>query len=446
MPFIFIESNHLLNHTKYIVELTESDIKNEKVRFTKCGRDFFPSDSFGGASKQDLGKPISVFIEPLNRMICTDLPLSSNGNPRWFFRDRSWVGELIKQYKIGIGSKICIERRSDRDYIVDVLGGKYRIIDLFAGIGGIRRAFESVNCNCVFSSEWDKFARETYSANYMEVPSGDITKIDASDIPNHDILTGGFPCQPFSIAGVSKKKSLGKKHGFADETQGTLFFDVCRILEAKRPKAFLLENVRNLKSHDGGNTFKIIKENLEALGYTVVDKVINGKLVVPQNRQRIYIVGFRDGTEFEFPSDEEISNYRLAATLGDILDSKVPDKYTLTDHLWTYLKNYKEKHRKAGNGFGFGLVDKNDVTRTLSARYYKDGSEILVKQKGKNPRRLTPRECARLMGFDSPGKSEFQIPVSDTQAYRQFGNSVVMPVVKAIAKKIVATLNNEYCI
>ena len=327
----------------------------------------------------------------------------------------------------------------------------FRFIDLFAGIGGIRLGFESQGGQCVFTSEWNKFAQKTYFENFPRDSNhtfvGDITSVDEKDIPDHDVLLAGFPCQPFSIAGVSKKNALGRPHGFECTTQGTLFFDVARIIAEKKPKAFLLENVKNLLSHDKGNTFKVIVETLrEGLGYDVHYKVIDGQHFVPQHRERILIAGFRGGTEFtwndlQLPEKGAIKmssiihpqdgseQYEEPYTTG--AKAKVNSKYMLTSHLWAYLQSYAEKHRKAGNGFGFGLVDKNGIARTLSARYYKDGSEILVSQgKKKRPRRLTPRECARLMGFPE----NFKIPVSDTQAYRQFGNSVVMPVIEEVAR------------
>jgi DNA (cytosine-5)-methyltransferase 1 len=308
----------------------------------------------------------------------------------------------------------------------------YKFIDLFAGIGGIRLAFEEYG-ECVFSCEWDLKAQETYEANFGEKPVGDIRTINEKEVPYHDILLAGFPCQPFSIAGVSKKKSLGREHGFLDETQGTLFFDIARIIKEKQPKAFLLENVKNLRSHDKGKTFKVIKQVLEEeLGYTVYTEVLNAKGLVPQNRERIYMVGFKDPIKFDFP---EIP--KIGPALNTILEEKVDNKYTLSDKLWDYLQAYKEKHAKKGNGFGFGLADLNSYSRTLSARYYKDGSEILIPQKeGENPRRLTPRECARLQGFPET----FKIVVSDTAAYKQFGNSVAVPVVRLIAEKIIQAI------
>lgn len=329
----------------------------------------------------------------------------------------------------------------------------FKFIDLFAGIGGLRRGFEPLGGECVFTSEWDRWSQLTYKANYQcnhEV-AGDITKIAPTEIPAHDLLLAGFPCQPFSIAGVSKKNALGRAHGFRCEAQGTLFFDVARIIEHHRPRAFLLENVKNLVNHDKGRTFEIIHRTLtQELGYHVHWKVIDARSWVPQHRERIFIAGFRDRNDFTF-ADMDIPDPLNGPKLGSILHpqdgsegndklftlgtkSKVSDRYTLTDHLWAYLQGYAAKHKAAGNGFGFGLVGPKDVTRTLSARYYKDGSEILVQQRGKNPRRLTPRECARLMGFDAPGESSFIIPVSDTQAYKQFGNAVVVPVVEAVAR------------
>lgn len=322
-------------------------------------------------------------------------------------------------------------------------------IDLFAGIGGIRRGFESVGGHCIFSSEWNKYSTQTYHANYdeNECPHvGDITKIDAKDVPDHDVLLAGFPCQPFSIAGVSKKRSLGRADGFRDATQGTLFFNVADIIDAKRPKAFMLENVKNLVSHDHNNTFKVIMNTLtDELGYHVQWRIIDAQYFVPQHRERIYIVGFREENDFTF-DDFRYPDHK--PVLKDILhpedgsepvespytvepDGAVNPKYILSDKLWQYLQDYKEKHASKGNGFGYGLCTGNDVARTLSARYGKDGSEILISRgECNNPRRLTPRECARLMGYDD----SFEIPVSDTQAYRQFGNSVVVPVIKEIAR------------
>lgn len=339
---------------------------------------------------------------------------------------------------------------------------KLRFIDLFAGIGGIRMGFEAHGGKCVFTSEWNRFSRKTCLANFPQTPDhvfvGDITRVDEQDIPDHEILLAGFPCQPFSIAGVSKKNALGRPHGFECTTQGTLFFDVARIIAEKQPEAFLLENVKNLVSHDKGNTFKVIIQTLrDELGYEVHYKVIDGQHFVPQHRERILIVGFRGSTDFSWDALRlpEKGAIRLASVLHPQEGSEPPEepftlgpkaevnsKYTLTSKLWAYLQAYAEKHRRAGNGFGFGLVDGDDIARTLSARYYKDGSEILVSQgKKKRPRRLTPRECARLMGFPD----EFVIPVSDTQAYRQFGNSVVMPVIKEVARVMmphVRTLRN----
>ena len=317
----------------------------------------------------------------------------------------------------------------------------FTFVDLFAGIGGLRRPFEELGGKCLFTAEWDRFSRETYAANFPEPADsvhqsvGDVRPYanDPESVPEHDVLLAGFPCQPFSIAGVSKKNALGRPHGFLCDTQGTLFYDLAKIIAHRRPSAFLLENVRNLQSHDGGKTFATIMHVLEVeLGYKVQYKVISSEPWVPQKRQRIFIVGFREETSFDF-SKLEVPDGRMPV-LGDILEKDVDPKYTLTPHMWKYLQDYKEKHRGAGNGFGFGLFGPNDVTRTLSARYYKDGSEVLVEQPGKRPRRLTPLECSRLMGFNEPQGTDFVIPVSDTQAYRQFGNAVVVPVVRAVAK------------
>ncbi len=313
----------------------------------------------------------------------------------------------------------------------------FRFIDLFAGIGGMRIAFQNVGGLCVYSNEWNKYCQKTYFANFEDQPDGDITKVDAITIPEHDILVAGFPCQPFSIAGVSKKNSLGRATGFEDKTQGTLFFDVCRILKSKRPKAFMLENVKNLKSHDKGRTFQVIMESLNELDYEVFYAILDGQYFVPQHRERILIVGFdrqRYGSNINF--EFSITPKEPKPLLKDILEENVDDKYTLSDKLWIYLQNYAEKHKAAGNGFGYGLADPDGITRTLSARYYKDGSEILIPQEGKNPRRLTPRECARLQGFPD----DFKIVVSDTQAYKQFGNSVVVPLMQNVAALIVNKL------
>jgi DNA (cytosine-5)-methyltransferase 1 len=311
----------------------------------------------------------------------------------------------------------------------------FRFIDLFAGIGGLRRGFEPLGGKCVFTSEWDRYAVRTYRANFPDDDheiAGDIRKVPVESIPAHDVLLAGFPCQPFSIAGVSKKNALGRPHGFSCNVQGTLFFDVASIIAHHRPPVFLLENVKNLQRHDKGRTFANIMRVLEGdLGYRIQHRVISSEPWVPQKRERIFIVGFRDPTDFDFstfaiPSGE-------GPTLGTILETDPDPKYTLTAHLWNYLQDYKKKHNAKGNGFGFSLFGPDDVTRTLSARYFKDGSEVLIRQRGGRPRRLTPRECSRLMGFDTPDR-EMKIPVSDTQAYRQFGNAVVVPVVEAIAR------------
>lgn len=356
---------------------------------------------------------------------------------------------------------------------------EFDFIDLFAGIGGIRRGFEDAGGRCVFTSEWNPYAVRTYKANHYSDPAhhkfnADIREITLSnradvpddeayrnindEIPDHDVLLAGFPCQPFSIAGVSKKNSLGRKHGFECDTQGTLFFDVARIIAAKRPVAFVLENVKNLKSHDKGNTFRVIMKTLDELGYFVADvenagaddpRIIDGSHFVPQHRERIVLAGFRKDLDVHagFTLRDIVKHYpKKKPALGDILDATVDPKYILTPKLWEYLFNYSIKHKAKGNGFGYGLVKEHHITRTLSARYYKDGSEILIdrgfnpeldffhpENQSNRPRRLTPRECARLMGYDAPGEAAFRIPVSDMQAYKQFGNSVVVPVFRAVA-------------
>ena len=317
---------------------------------------------------------------------------------------------------------------------------KFTFIDLFAGMGGFRLAMQAQGGKCVFSSEWNAYSQKTYFSNFGDMPFGDITKeVTKSYIPKKfDILCAGFPCQPFSIAGVSKKKSLGRETGFKDKTQGTLFFDVADIISRHRPKAFYLENVKNLTSHDKGNTFRVIKETLEELNYSLHYQVMDGQTYVPQHRERIMIVGFdkeryHGEEEFEFPEQHEATR-----SIKEILDPNIDPKYTLSDKLWAYLQNYAEKHRAKGNGFGYGLVDLNGITRTLSARYYKDGSEILIPQDdGRNPRRLSPRECARLMGYPDNYRID---RVSDVQAYRQCGNSVIVPLITAVSEQIVKIL------
>lgn len=318
---------------------------------------------------------------------------------------------------------------------------KFTFIDLFAGMGGFRLAMQAQGGKCVFSSEWNAYSQKTYFSNFGDMPFGDITKeVTKSYIPEKfDVLCAGFPCQPFSIAGVSKKKSLGRETGFKDKTQGTLFFDVADIISRHRPKAFFLENVKNLTSHDKGNTFRVIYDTLKELRYSVHYLVMDGQTYVPQHRERIMIVGFDEdvygGKEtFTFPEQHEATR-----SIKEILDPNIDPKYTLSDKLWAYLQNYAEKHRAKGNGFGYGLVDLNGITRTLSARYYKDGSEILIPQgEDKNPRRLSPRECARLMGYPDAYRID---RVSDVQAYRQCGNSVIVPLITAVSEQIIKTLH-----
>lgn len=350
------------------------------------------------------------------------------------------LSEYTKNNELSVNdfiSNAIMQSLSIQSQSVEKKEAAFTFIDLFAGIGGMRIAFENNGGDCVYSNEWNKYSQQTYFANFGEQPDGDITKVDARIIPNHDVLVAGFPCQPFSIAGVSKKQSLGRATGFEDKTQGTLFFDVCRIIKAKRPKAFLLENVKNLKSHDKGNTFKVIMESLEELNYEVFYAILDGQNYVPQHRERIFIVGFdrkRYGNEINFSFN--INPVDPKPIIKNILEENPDDKYTLSDKLWIYLQNYAAKHKAAGNGFGYGIADPEGVARTLSARYYKDGSEILIAQKGKNPRRLTPRECARIQGFPDT----FKIVVSDTQAYRQFGNSVVVPLITDVARLMISKI------
>ena len=401
---------------------------------------------------------------------------------------RAWCRETISRWMAGKQNAFLTMREYEGllallpHAVVTPKTCRFRFIDLFAGIGGIRKGFEEIGGLCVFTSEWDKEAVRTYKANYdcsvdWHVFNSDIREVTLSDredvdkdqayehirqtVPDHDVLLAGFPCQPFSIAGVSKKKSLGRATGFEDKAQGTLFFDTARIIAAKRPAIFVLENVKNLKSHDKGRTFRVIMETLKELGYIVADaeyegpkdpKIIDGQNFLPQHRERIVLVGFREdlgiGSDFSladiphfFPSHRP--------NLGELLEPAPDEKYVLTPHLWRYLYEYAQKHKAKGNGFGYGLVNSNSITRTLSARYYKDGAEILVDRgwdftKGfddsenmkHRPRRLTPLECSRLMGFNAPGESSFRIPVSDTRAYKQFGNSVVVPVFQAVARML----------
>ncbi len=387
--------------------------------------------------------------------ISTELQVNQSTIHRWLngsVQPKNFIADRLVNM---ISRKIPAQENDEKD-------GEFTFIDLFAGIGGIRKGFEQAGGKCLYTSEWDEFAQKTYSNNYPSKHpiNGDIKKVDAKDIPDHDVLLAGFPCQPFSIAGVSKNNSLGRPTGFADKTQGTLFFDVARIIKEKQPKAFVLENVKNLKSHDKGNTFKVIWETLtQDLGYTCSYRIIDGQSWVPQHRERIVIVGFKNKIDFSLddmvlpPKGEVKLESILHKTDGteprlpqdgdkyfDFENNKVLDKYTLTDNLWAYLQAYAQKHRSMGNGFGYGLVNGNDIARTLSARYYKDGSEILISQgEGENPRRLTPRECARLMGYPD----DYVIPVSDTRAYKQFGNSVVVPLFHAVAEYIKPYLMDE---
>lgn len=305
---------------------------------------------------------------------------------------------------------------------------KFTFIDLFAGIGGMRTAFEDFGGECVFTSEWDKFAQQTYFANFRDQPEGDITQISEKTIPKHDVLLAGFPCQPFSHAGL--------KRGFED-SRGTLFFDVARIIKYRKPSMILLENVKGFARHDKGNTMGVVSKILDELGYNVFHKVLNARdFGLPQNRERVFIVGINRGkigdSDFNFPNP-----LGIPTRLGDILDSRVDQKYTLSNKLWSGHKRRRREHERKGNGFGYSLFDRQSpYTSTISARYYKDGSEILISQKAKNPRKLTPREAARLQGFPE----NFIIPVSDVQAYKQFGNSVAIPVVTAVAKKMTQVL------
>lgn len=364
-----------------------------------------------------------ITLDEVRRMFQSDLEQQQSSNRK----DKEKESPAISK------SKRVVSKRENGD---SNSRQGLKFIDLFCGIGGFRIAFERTGSECVFSCDYDKFAQITYEANFGHLPFGDIRELDIATLPPFDILCAGFPCQPFSLAGVSKKNSLGRKHGFEDESQGNLFSYIAKILDYHRPSAFVLENVKHLYRHDGGRTFKVIHDTLvQELGYDLHVALVDSQSVVPQRRERIFLVGFRSKRIFEFPEFPA-----EGPKLSSILDSEVDRKYTLTDHLWNYLQRYAEKHQAAGNGFGFSVFTGDDVARTLSARYHKDGSEILISQgPKKNPRRLSPRECARLMGFPS----DFKIPVSDTQAYRQFGNSVVVPVVERIAHSVVAAIDRQ---
>jgi DNA (cytosine-5)-methyltransferase 1 len=451
--------------TTRLIRVTDANLRYGHLYVTGL-YDFFPHDVVGSNTKAKPGTPITIILDGVGKSVETDIGSDRDGKPRRHFRERSLFAEFFRHHGVMAGDELALARIDQRVYRLSCTGtatreseGQFRFIDLFAGIGGLRRGFEPLGGRCVFTSEWNSFAQQTYRANFADDHdiAGDITLINAKDIPEHDVLLAGFPCQPFSIAGVSKKNALGRAHGFLCETQGTLFFDVARILEHHRPKAFLLENVKNLVNHDQGRTFAVIRQTLEELGYTIACRVLDAKPFVPQHRERIFIVGFRDGAGFSF--DDVVIPSMAPPKLGSILHpedgsevvespytegplAKVSPKYTLTEHLWGYLQAYAAKHLAKGNGFGFGLFGHDDVARTLSARYYKDGSEILIRQKRTRPRRLTPRECARIMGFDQPQRP-FKIVVSDTQAYKQFGNAVVVPVVTAVAKAMTTCLDRR---
>jgi DNA (cytosine-5)-methyltransferase 1 len=348
---------------------------------------------------------------------------------------KEFLLDLLREAK-GDRAQQDLFKSNARNTLMTTISLPFTFIDLFAGIGGFRLGLQRVGGRCMFSCEWDKHAQKTYHRWFGEVPAGDIREIDANSVPDHDLLAAGFPCQPFSIAGVSKKKSLGREHGFKDQTQGTLFFHIARIAEVKRPPVMMLENVKNLLSHDKGRTWLVIRSALEELEYVVFHKIIDAAAWVPQHRERVFIICFDKrlfgaNPPFEFPEPP-----KAAQRLRTILESKPDSKFVLSDHLWDYLQKYAEAHKAKGNGFGYGLTNLDGISRTLSARYYKDGSEVLIPRNGGNPRRLTPREAARLMGFDD----SLDIVVSDTQAYRQFGNAVVPKVVEAVGRQVVKVM------
>lgn len=418
-----------------------------------------------------MGKEVRCNSLGKSAILLSNLPSDGGGD----VGDQILIRDVPPRVRTWIESERRARKMSQKEFVIEALekaseGGQptlfddaarrpqpipdsvpFTFIDLFAGIGGLRIGFQRAGGKCVFTSEWDKYSQKTYQKWFGEEPHGDIKKIKPKDIPSHDVLVAGFPCQPFSIAGVSKKNSLGRAHGFKCLTQGTLFFDVINIIELKRPPVAVLENVKNLKSHDQGRTWKVIKSSLEEQEYWVFDQVLDATdFGVPQHRERVFIVCFdkkvfADEPGFEFPKP-----LMVRPKLRDILDPAPPDRYTLTDHLWKYLQGYAKRHAEKGNGFGFGLADLDGISRTLSARYYKDGSEILIPQQGKSPRRLTPGEAARIMGFDADVasflgfKGDIPIVVSDTQAYRQFGNAVVPAVSTAVAKHVVKVLCQHF--
>tara|TARA_R110000744_G_scaffold380541_1_gene501872 strand:- start:4927 stop:6144 length:1218 start_codon:yes stop_codon:yes gene_type:complete len=350
-----------------------------------------------------------AIIDPDQLRTDVEFSLSING----LFKDRkSFFNEVFGHLKLK-----------------PVEDSSFRFIDLFAGIGGVRLGFQQAGGTCVFSSEYDKGAQKTYKENHGEVPFGDITKINELSIPDHDVLLAGFPCQPFSHAGVSARNAVGKKHGFLCDTQGTLFFDVMRVIDAKKPKIVFLENVRNLERHDEGRTFRTIKNTIEDSGYTFSYNVIDSSSVVPQRRIRCYIVAIRKdiNVKFEFPDFEGES-----LPLRSILEEKVDDIYTISDKLWLGHINRTKRNVDRGTGFTAYTADLNKPSNTIVARYGKDGKECLIPQEGKNPRLLTQRECARLQGFPE----DFVVPKVRAPAYKQFGNSVAVPVIIRLAERI----------
>jgi DNA (cytosine-5)-methyltransferase 1 len=394
-------------------------------------------------------KKVSIGIDQIEKAIVTHHAATSHS----IYEERA--KQIMSQFQDKNANYSAVQKELFPENIAPFHGPspgeeKFTFIDLFAGIGGFRMALQQLGGRCIFSSEYDKFAQQTYFANYGDIPFGDITQEEVKAfIPEKfDVICGGFPCQPFSLAGVSKKNSLGRLHGFDDVKQGNLFFHVAEIISRHRPKAFFLENVKNLVSHDKGNTFKVIKTKLEELGYSFDFRVINGKHFVPQNRERTFMIGFdksKYGEDIKFDFNDVIIPDN-PQRIGNILQAEVHPKYTLSDKLWDYLQGYAVKHKEKGNGFGFGLVNRDGITRTISARYYKDGAEILIPQNESNPRRLTPQEAAALQGYPifpintNDKINSFQIPVSDNQAYKQFGNSVVMPLIHAIGKSLVKNL------
>lgn len=414
-----------------LIGLTNGSIRYGNLSLAGDTLSMFPDGIVGPTNLSDgCGKEIELFLDGLNETIITDVPADKK-----IFRRKPRIREFIRHHKLKVNDKVILERKGNTRFVLRPANAPFTFIDLFAGIGGFRIAMQEEGGKCVFSSEWDPYARQTYEANFGEVPEGDIREIAEENIPDHDILCAGFPCQPFSLAGVSSRNSLNTAHGFACKTQGTLFFDIIRILEAKKPKVVFLENVRNLIGHDGGKTFSVIKNAIESIGYSFSYKLINASPLVPQKRVRCYMVCIRDDDKgFNFPL---IDGPPLP--LKSILEDTVDDSFTISSKLWEGHQRRTKRNLARGTGFTAFCADLDKPSNTIVARYGKDGKECLIPQGRKNPRMLTPRECARLQGFPET----FIFPKAKTAAYRLFGNSVAIPVVRRIAENIVKLLRDQ---